>query len=266
MSLADFHFEKQTCFCVRNVRQQWNIHHFQICFQLHVFIAMFVVIPHLSGEGCSVRFYGGLLLFLLLFLRLLLLLLLASSAGPQLRLSALGVPCRTSTATLCPQCSLPDLNRDSLRSVFPAGPQPQDRMSEGMSERMSDRMSVDMSERMSSEMSSEMSERLSEHYAAQAALMSIETVIHLKKPKRFLDVHLPEITTAMRMCTPTSPLSVDHLHQLRSRRIENCKKELETDLFKHGHVVGMYWENIARSMVERAHRDAQQLDVPLFCL
>ena len=48
-----------------------------------------------------------------------------------------------------------------------------------------------------------------EHYAAQAALMSIETVIHLKKSKRFLDVHLPEITTAMRMCTPASPLPED---------------------------------------------------------
>ena len=50
------------------------------------------------------------------------------------------------------------------------------------------------------------------------------------------------------------------------RKIENCKKELTTDLFKHGHVIGMYWENIARSMVERANRDAQDLDVPLFCL
>ena len=49
-----------------------------------------------------------------------------------------------------------------------------------------------------------------EHYAAQAALMSIETVIHLKKSKRFLDVHLPEITTAMRTCTPAAPLSEDH--------------------------------------------------------
>ena len=104
-----------------------------------------------------------------------------------------------------------------------------------------------------------------EHYAAQAAL-SIETVIHLKKSKRFLDVHLPEITTAMRTCTPAAPLSEDHLRQLRARKIENCKKELEMDFFKHGHVVGMYWENIARSMVERAHRDARQLDVPLFCL
>ena len=105
-----------------------------------------------------------------------------------------------------------------------------------------------------------------EHYAAQAALMSIETVIHLKKSKRFLDVHLPKITTAMRTCTPAAPLSEDHLRQLRTRKIENCKKELETDFFKHGHVVGMYWENIARSMVERAHRDARKLDVPLFCL
>ena len=105
-----------------------------------------------------------------------------------------------------------------------------------------------------------------EHHAAQAALMTIDTVIHLKKSSRFLDAHLPEITTAMRTCTPAAPLSEDHLAQLRTRKIENCKKELTTDLFKHGHVIGMYWENIARSMVERANRDAQDLDVPLFCL
>ena len=105
-----------------------------------------------------------------------------------------------------------------------------------------------------------------EHHAAQAALMTSDTVIHLKKSKRFLDAHLPEITTAMRTCTPAAPLSEDHLAQLRTRKIENCKKELTTDLFKHGHVIGMYWENIARSMVERANRDAQDLDVPLFCL
>lgn len=106
----------------------------------------------------------------------------------------------------------------------------------------------------------------SEHYAAQAALMSIDTVIHLKKTKRFLDVHLPDITAAMRVSSAGAPLPEDHLAKLRSRKIENCRKELATDLFKHGHVVGMYWENIARSMVERAHRDAQELDVPLFCL
>ena len=109
-------------------------------------------------------------------------------------------------------------------------------------------------------------EELIRNYAAQAALMSIDTVIHLKKSKRFLDAHLPEITTAMRTCTPAAPLSENHLAQLRTRKIENCKKELTTDLFKHGHVIGMYWENIARSMVERANRDAQDLDVPLFCL
>ena len=63
-----------------------------------------------------------------------------------------------------------------------------------------------------------------EHYAAQAALMSIETVIHLKKSKRFLDVHLAEITTAMRTCTPAAPLSNDHLGQLRTRKIEIAKK------------------------------------------
>ena len=32
--------------------------------------------------------------------------------------------CRPSTAIICAQCSLPDLNRDPLRPVFAAGPQP----------------------------------------------------------------------------------------------------------------------------------------------
>ena len=33
-------------------------------------------------------------------------------------------PCRTSTTTIHAQCSLPDLNHDHPRPVFPAGPQP----------------------------------------------------------------------------------------------------------------------------------------------
>ena len=94
--------------------------------------------------------------------------------------------------------------------------------------------------------------------------MNIETVIHLKKTKRFLDTELPAITAAMRVSSSSQPWPEECLAKLRSRKIENCRRELTTDLFKHGHVVGMYWENIARSMVERAHRDAQELDVPLF--
>ena len=59
------------------------------------------------------------------------------SVGPQPRPSMLSVPCRTSTTTIhvsvpCrtstmtihAQCSLPDLNHDHPRPVFPAGPQP----------------------------------------------------------------------------------------------------------------------------------------------
>ena len=46
-------------------------------------------------------------------------------AGPQPRPSPPSVPCRTSTATIPAQCSLPDLNRDHPRPVFPAGPQPE---------------------------------------------------------------------------------------------------------------------------------------------
>ena len=40
-------------------------------------------------------------------------------AGPQPRPSTPSVPCRTSTTTIRAQCSLPDLNHDHPRPVFP---------------------------------------------------------------------------------------------------------------------------------------------------
>ena len=46
------------------------------------------------------------------------------SPRPQLRWCELSVPCRTPTAILWVQCSVPDPNRDLVRSVFRAGPQP----------------------------------------------------------------------------------------------------------------------------------------------
>ena len=62
---------------------------------------------------------------------LLLLLSLSSSSSrcpprppAQLRLAIHSVLCRTSTTTIHAQCSLPDLNHDHPRPVFPAGPQP----------------------------------------------------------------------------------------------------------------------------------------------
>ena len=85
-----------------------------------------------------------------------------------------GVPCRTSTTTIPAQCSLPDLNHDHPRPVFPAGPQPRlpdrsghcrtstARMSEKMSDRMSEDMSEIMSEDMPDRMSEDMPERMSE--------------------------------------------------------------------------------------------------------
>ena len=68
------------------------------------------------------------------------------------------------------------------------------------------------------------------------------------------------------MSSSESPISEEHLAKLRSRKLELCRKDLENSLFRHGHVIGMYWENIARSIVERATRDAKELNVPLFCL
>ena len=80
-------------------------------------------VPHLPGEG--VRFYVS---CLLLSSSPLLLLLnrdprrTVFSVGPQPRPSPPSVPCRTSTTTIHAQCSLPDLNREYPRQVFPAGP------------------------------------------------------------------------------------------------------------------------------------------------
>ena len=44
------------------------------------------------------------------------------------------------------------------------------------------------------------------------------------------------------------------------------QEELETPLFADGHVVSIYRDNISRSIVERTHRDAKKLDVPLYYL
>ena len=61
-------------------------------------------------------------------------------------------------------------------------------------------------------------------------------------------------------------MAEEQLERLRERKIENCQTELSTPLFADGHVVSIYWENISRSIVERSHRDAKKLDVPLYCL
>ena len=81
-----------------------------------------------------VRFYVScLLLLLLLLLRLLLprpplllllVLLVVLVVLAQLRPAIHSVLCRTSTTTIHAQCSLPDLNHDHPRPMFPAGPQP----------------------------------------------------------------------------------------------------------------------------------------------
>ena len=107
---------------------------------------------------------------------------------------------------------------------------------------------------------------LAEHFGARDAIMSIRTVIQLKKTNRFTDTDLPQITAGMRAARPDKPMPEELLDKLSSRRVENCKQELDDELFRHGHVLGMYWENIARSMAERAVRDARELDVPLYCL
>ena len=106
-----------------------------------------------------------------------------------------------------------------------------------------------------------------EHTTAQEAILeNIEDVIHLRQSKRFLDEAMAPLMLAIRASRPHAPLPEAELEKLRSRKLENCGSQLKKSLFTEGHVVGMYWENIARSMNERAHRDARALNVPLYCL
>ena len=111
-----------------------------------------------------------------------------------------------------------------------------------------------------------------EHYNAKNAILDIkegiEDVIHLKTSKRFQDEHMPALMEAMRASRVDEPLSEMQLAKLRSRKIENkdCQNELHNELFEDGYMIGMYWENVARSISERAHRDARKLNVTLYCL
>ena len=163
------------------------------CFSASLLFLLLSVLLPCFFPTCQVRvvrFYVSCLLLLssspLLSSPLLLLLLnrdprSVCPAGPQPRPSTLSVPCRTSTTTSPPsvpcrtstasipaQCSLPDLNHDHPRPVFPAGPQPRPsppsvpcRTStttihaqcslqdlNRMSEDMPDRMSEDMPDKM----------------------------------------------------------------------------------------------------------------------
>ncbi len=105
-----------------------------------------------------------------------------------------------------------------------------------------------------------------EHDVAQRAILNIPDVIHLRKTKRFLDDDMPALMQAIRASLEEDPISEQFLDKLRGRKTENCPNELDTPLFQEGLVVSMYWENVARSMNERAHRDAMKLNVPLYCL
>jgi hypothetical protein len=70
----------------------------------------------------------------------------------------------------------------------------------------------------------------------------------------------------MRASREDAPLPEAELEKLRSRKVERCGEELHDPLFADGYMIGLYWENVARSISERADRDARKLNVPLYCL
>ena len=99
------------------------------CFCCCCWLWLLLLLLFPTRQGRVLRFYVSLLLppsfsFLLRSPRCQIQNCEPPSPVCQPRASATSVPCRTSTASLCDQCSLPDLNREHLRGVFPAGPQP----------------------------------------------------------------------------------------------------------------------------------------------
>ena len=117
-------------------------------------------------------------------------------------------------------------------------------------------MSQDKSDRMSEDMFARSSERMCQKEWSKICQECQKILICLKEVQReCLGKDIRNMFKNM-----SAKMSASHT---QNRKLQ---KKLEMDFFMHGNVVGMYWENIARSMVERAHRDAWQLDVPLFCL
>ena len=97
------------------------------------------------------------------------------------------------------------------------------------------------------------------------AFRAVDTVIELLETRRFEDKVLPEVMTFIREADDTR-MPEDMWQSLLSRSIEKNQARLDDELFANGHLIAIFWETIARCIVERATRDAKRLDVPLiFC-
>ena len=101
-----------------------------------------------------------------------------------------------------------------------------------------------------------------EAQAACDAFEGITNVIELVETRRSRDRLLPEIMAFLRAADST-PMDDEMRRALQAKSVEQKRGQLDEELFANGHVVGIFWENIARSIVERAIRDATRLDVPL---
>ena len=104
-----------------------------------------------------------------------------------------------------------------------------------------------------------------EAQTACEAFRGVNTVIELLETRRFEDKVLPKVMNFIREADDTC-MPEEMWQSLLSRSVEKNQAQLEDDLFANGHLVGIFWETIARCIVERATRDAKHLDVPLiFC-
>ena len=95
------------------------------------------------------------------------------------------------------------------------------------------------------------------------AFDGIDSVMELTETRRFKDDVLPRFMNFMRTADGSQRMPEELWRTVRNRSVEVAGAELEHEKFATGHVVGIFWENIARSMMERAMRDANRLDVPL---
>ena len=106
-----------------------------------------------------------------------------------------------------------------------------------------------------------------EAQAAVDAFREIDVVIELLESRRFEDEHLPQLMNFLREADGTKPMPDAMWDWLVLRSVERAGAALVNDeFFATGHVIGIFWDMVARVMVERSLRDAQNLDVPLiFC-
>ena len=86
----------------------------------------------------------------------------------------------------------------------------------------------------------------------------------LEASNRFKEPLLRDLMAFMRSPGKSVPIALKAAWE--SRAVKDNDPRLAEERFQKGHMIGTYWDTVARWMVMRAKRDARSLRTPLICI